>query len=55
MTGEMRETLLLSMAAWFVFFAAAFLTRLRLEWAKEATLERGDTRARHGAPGRVSA
>jgi len=55
MTGEMRETLLLSMAAWFVFFAAAFLTRLRLEWAREAALTRGESRAPHAAPGRVPA
>jgi heme exporter protein C len=55
MTGEMREALLLSMAAWFVFFAAAFLSRLRLEWAREAALSRGDATVRHGAPGRVSA
>jgi heme exporter protein C len=55
MTGEMRETLLVSMAAWFVFLAAAFLSRLRLEWAKESALSRGDAPVRHGAPGRVSA
>ena len=40
MTGEMRETLLLSMAAWFVFFAAALVSRLRLEWIREAVAER---------------
>lgn len=55
MTGEMREALLFSMAAWLVFFAAAFLSRLRLEWAREAALSRGDARVRPGAPGRVSA
>jgi heme exporter protein C len=31
MTGDMRQTLLLSMAAWLVFFAAAFQERLRLD------------------------
>ncbi len=31
MTGEMRQALLLSMAAWLVFFLAAFQERLRLE------------------------
>jgi len=55
MTGEMRETLLLSMAAWLVFLAAAFLTRLRLEWAREAASARGDARVPAAAPGRVSA
>jgi len=40
MTGEMRETLLLSMAAWIVFFAAAMVSRLRLEWIREAAAER---------------
>jgi heme exporter protein C len=45
MTGEMRETLLLSMTAWFVFFAAALLTRLRLEWTRETAMERAAPRA----------
>ena len=40
MTGEMRETLLLSMTAWIVFFAAAMVSRLRLEWIREARVER---------------
>jgi len=31
MTGDMRQTLLLSMAAWLVFFLAVFQERLRLE------------------------
>lgn len=31
MTGEMRQTLILSMAAWLVFFLAAFQERLKLE------------------------
>lgn len=39
MTPEMRTTLLLSMAAWLVFLAAAFQTRLRLEWLREAAAE----------------
>ena len=34
MTGDMRQTLLLSMAAWLVFFLAAFQERLRLEAAR---------------------
>ncbi|HLQ66417.1 MAG TPA: cytochrome c biogenesis protein [Candidatus Limnocylindrales bacterium] len=55
MTGEMRETLLFSMAAWFVFLAAAFVTRLRVEWAREAARERDGAPARQAAPGRVSA
>jgi heme exporter protein C len=55
MTGDMRQTLLFSMAAWLVFFAAALLTRLRLEYEREAALERGDARGAVGAPGRVSA
>jgi len=55
MTGEMRETLLLSMAAWTVFLAAAFVTRLRLEWAREAALAPVAERPPAGAPGRVSA
>jgi heme exporter protein C len=36
MTGEMRQILLLSMAAWLVFFAAAFLERLRLDALRRA-------------------
>lgn len=55
MTGEMRTTLLLSMAAWMVFFAAALLTRLRLEWMREAALERDLETARAGEPGRARA
>jgi heme exporter protein C len=31
MTGDMRQTLLLSMAAWLIFFVAAFQERLRLD------------------------
>jgi heme exporter protein C len=41
MTGDMRTTLLVSMFAWLVFLAAAFISRLRLEWARDAALERG--------------
>lgn len=56
MTGDMRTTLLVSMAAWLVFFAAAFLSRLRLEWAREAALERESAGPEPvGARGRVSA
>lgn len=40
MTGEMRDTLFLSLAAWIVFFAAAMVSRLRLEWIREAAAER---------------
>lgn len=36
MTAEMRMTLLLSMAAWLVFFIAALQERLRLETLREA-------------------
>jgi len=35
MVGEMRATLLLSMAAWIIVFFAAFQQRLRLEWLRE--------------------
>jgi heme exporter protein C len=42
MTGDMRTTLLVSMTAWIVFLVAALLSRLRLEWAREAAMERGD-------------
>ena len=35
MTGEMRQTLLLSMAAWLVFYLAALQERLRLETLRE--------------------
>lgn len=36
MVPEMRITLLMGMAAWMVFYAAALLQRLRLEWHAEA-------------------
>jgi heme exporter protein C len=36
MTGDMRQILLFSMAAWFVFFLAAFQERLRLESLRHA-------------------
>ncbi len=42
MTGDMRLTLLLSMAAWVLFFLAAFQQRLRLEWLQEAGASRDD-------------
>jgi heme exporter protein C len=41
MTGDMRQTLFLSMAAWLVFFAAVFLQRLRLEAARHAAETEG--------------
>jgi heme exporter protein C len=36
MTPEMRAVLLFAMAAWLVFYAAALLQRMRLEWREEA-------------------
>jgi hypothetical protein len=42
MTGEMRLTLLLSMAAWVAFFFAAFQQRLRLEWLREEAASQYD-------------
>jgi heme exporter protein C len=41
MTGEMRQTLILSMAAWLVFFLAAFQERLRLESLRHDSEEVG--------------
>jgi heme exporter protein C len=41
MTGDMRQTLLLSMAAWLVFFLAAFQERLSLESLRQ-TAESAD-------------
>ena len=35
MTGEMRQILLLSMAAWMLFYLAVLERRLRLEWIHE--------------------
>ncbi len=46
MTGDMRQTLLLSMAAWLVFFLAVFQERLRLESLRQSA-EAAD---REGAP-----
>jgi heme exporter protein C len=37
MTGDMRQVLLLSMAAWMVFYLAILERRLRLEWIREKT------------------
>src|SRR5437867_2786507 len=37
MTGDMRQTLLLSMAAWIVFYLAALQERMRLEALREET------------------
>lgn len=42
MTPEMRGTLLLGMAAWMLFYAAATLQRLRIEWRAEARAVAGD-------------
>ena len=47
MVGEMRMTLLLSMAVWVVFFVAAFQQRLRLEWLREGA-DRLDARTATG-------
>jgi len=55
MTGDMRTTLLESMAAWIVFLAAAFVSRLRLEWAREAAMEREHQPAPVPTGGRVRA
>ena len=55
MTGDMRTTLLVSMLAWIVFLAAAMLTRLRLEWAREAAMERESGPEPAGTVRRVSA
>ncbi len=48
MTGEMREVLLLSMAAWIVFFAAVLERRVRLEWVREAASRAADARVPQG-------
>ena len=57
MTGEMRLTLLLSMAAWVLFVLAAFQQRLRLEWLQEEAIRQydlapapADASARGGRP-----
>lgn len=42
MVGEMRQVLLLSMAAWIIFCVAVIERRLRLEWALEATRRESD-------------
>ena len=55
MTGDMRATLMESMLAWVVFLAAAFLSRLRLEWAREAAMERESGPAPAPAARRVEA
>jgi heme exporter protein C len=44
MEGDMRVVLLLSMAAWIVFYLAVLEKRLRLEWAREAASREIDTR-----------
>jgi len=50
MTGEMREILLLSMAAWLVFYVAVLERRLRLEWMREAALSEADAAASAAVP-----
>lgn len=50
MAPEMRATLLLGMAAWIVFYLAATLQRMRLEWRAEAR-----DHADEPAPGRAGA
>jgi heme exporter protein C len=54
MTPEMRGTLLFGMAAWMVFYAAATLQRLRIEWCAEARAAADDAQPT-GAAGRASA
>ena len=49
MVGDMRATLLLSMAAWVVFYFAAFQQRLKLEWFREAA-DHHEARAAAGIP-----
>jgi heme exporter protein C len=49
MTGDMRQVLLFSMAAWMVFFVAALQERLRLEALREAA-ERDLAEERAPAP-----
>lgn len=44
MTGDMRQILLFSMLAWFVFYLAVLERRIRLEWAREAASREADTR-----------
>ena len=41
MTPEMRAVLLFAMGAWLVFYAAALLQRMRLEWRAEGRVAAG--------------
>jgi heme exporter protein C len=42
MTGDMRQVLLLSMAAWMLFYVAVLERRLRLEWIREQLVREED-------------
>ncbi|MEK7316786.1 MAG: hypothetical protein AAB011_11420, partial [Candidatus Eisenbacteria bacterium] len=52
MVPEMRVTLLIGMAAWMLFYGAALLQRMRIEWRAEA-LAQSDEGALAGSEGRV--
>ncbi len=54
MAPEMRMTLLVGMAAWMIFYGAALLQRMRIEWRAEA-LATADTGAPAGDVRRVGA
>ena len=54
MTPEMRTTLFVGMAAWMVFYGAALLQRMRIEWRAEA-LAATDEAPPAGAVRRVGA
>jgi heme exporter protein C len=45
MSPDMRQVLLVGMAAWFVFYLATFERRLRLEWIREARSREGHATA----------
>ena len=48
MSADMRQVLLFSMLAWFVFYLAVLERRLRVEWAREAALREADEREAGG-------
>ncbi len=57
MTGDMRQVLLLSMAAWMLFYVAVLERRLRLEWLREKAANDeylGPARAPAPSPGGTS-
>ena len=54
MTPEMRMTLLLGMGAWMLFYGAALLQRMRIEWRAEG-LASADDHAPAGGTRRVGA